>query len=594
MSHAVVDAVEQYAKDVTSGVEVAGPLVRLACKRHLLDLETGESRGLFYDRDAARRNMSFFPDVLRLSGGSFEGLPFNLHGSQKFIVGSLFGWKVQVDNVRRFRVAFIEKGKGNGKSPLAAGIGLLMLVADKEQRAEVYFAAVDKDQAKIPFRDAVAMVDLSEDLSARIEKSGGKTDSTKVWNLSYLKTNSFCRPISSESTGKGKSGPRPHCAVLDEVHEHPTNAMVEFMRAGTKSRRQALIFMSTNSGVTDPNNVCFQYHQYAERVLNGLEINDTFFAYVCGLDGPRQEVVNGEVVQIPGDSWTDPTVWKKANPLLDIAVTSKYLEEQVRDALGIPSKQNLTRRLNFCEWVESVSPFIDMAVWAENGQPVNLEALRGRRCFGGIDLSNKNALSSISLVFEEDEDGVLDVLQFFWTPADTVVERSERDKIPFQQWIDEGFIVATPGKIIDYDYIALQIGELIKDYDVAAFAFDPWRMDELEKALHDIGLDQINTDEERAEIRLVKHGQGYQDMNPSIGALEDFLLEKRMRHGNNTVLTWCIGNAKVEENVHKLRMFNKRKSAGYIDGAQSLAMAAGLSVSFGGEKGGSYAVTIIG
>ena len=220
--------------------------MRLACKRHLDDLGPWAGAGATWDREASDRAIGFFRDVLRLNGGEHEGKPFILHESQEFIVGSLFGWKGR-DGFRRFRVAFVEIGKGNGKSPLAAGIGLYMLMADKEPRAEIYAAAVDKDQAQILFRDAVAMVDQSPQLASRLVK---ERRIRREWNLADLKTGSFFRPIASEHRGRGKSGPRPHCALLDEVHEHPTDAMVEFMRAGTKGRRQALIFMITNSGST--------------------------------------------------------------------------------------------------------------------------------------------------------------------------------------------------------------------------------------------------------------------------------------------------------------------------------------------------------
>lgn len=569
------DPVRRYALDVVEGRETAGPNVRMACARHLRDLETCESRGFYWDWAAADRALRFFPAKLRLAGGEFEGRPFILHPAQKFIVGSIFGWKDK-DGSRRFRVAYIEMGKGNGKSPLAAGIGLYMLTSDREYRAEIYSAAVDKEQARVLFRDAVAMVDQSEELKSLITKSGGKDgDVTRVWNLAYLRTGSFFRPIASESTGRGKSGPRPHCAILDEVHEHPTNAMVEFMRAGTKGRRQALILMITNSGVNDPTSVCYQYHHFAERVLQQLEHNEHFFAYVCGLD--------------EGDDWADPKVWPKANPLLGISITFKYLEEVVHDGLGMPSKQSIIQRLNFCAWVDSASPFLEAHVLKANNVIVDKESLTGRSCVGGIDLSGKNDLSSITLLFDEDEEGKRDVLSFYWTPADTVKQRSLKDKAPYQEWIDAGLIEATPGRSINYDFIAVKMGELVSEYDVKAFAFDRHRMDDLEKALEDMGLGQIAVE---GDIKLVHHAQGFNDMDPSIEVLEDYFLDTKLRLGDNAVTTWCIQNVKVEQNAMLLRMFSKRLSTGRIDGATSLALAAGISKSFQ-ESGGDYSVTVI-
>lgn len=562
-----LDAVEQYARDVVERREIAGPLVRLACQRHLDDLRDGAARGLLWDWPAAERVFGYFEHVLKLAGGEAEGKDFILHSSQKFIVGSLFGWKT-ADGARRFRVAYIEIAKGNGKSPLAAGIGLYMLTADGENRAEVYAAAVDKDQARILFRDAVAMVDQSEELDARITRSGGVG---KEWNLAFLERSSFFRPISSESRGRGKSGPRPHCALLDEVHEHPTDAMVEFMRAGTKGRKQALILMITNSGVVDPTAVCYVYHEYVTRLMHGLEVNDSFFGFVAGLDGPRKETAaDGTVTEIPGDSWTDPAVWRKANPLLGVSITEKYLQEQVREALGMPSKASLVRRLNFCEWVESADPFIELDLWNANGGEVNVEALAGRSCVGGVDLSGKNDLSSVTLVFDEDDDGKKDVLAFFWTPEEGVAERAKRDKAPYEMWIGDGLLTTTPGPTIDYAFIAQQIGELTKRYHIRAVAFDRWRIDDLRRELESEGVD----------VDLVEHGQGFKDMDPSIEALEDGLKKRKFRHGQNAILTTCVFNVRVEKNAAGLRMFSKRKATGRIDGAVSFCMAEGLSVSF--------------
>lgn len=225
-SSSVDDPATQYAKEVHSGERVAGPDIRNACARHLRDLEEGPKRGLTWDLDAANKAIRFYRTVLKLNGGEFEGLPFELLPWQKFIVGSIFGWKSS-DGYRRFRVVYVESGKGSGKSPLAAGVGLTGLIADNEARAEIYAAATKKDQAMILFRDAVAMVQQSPELTKRLVCSG---TGQNIWNLAYLKSGSFFRPISSDD---GQSGPRPHMALIDEVHEHKTNMVVEMMRAST-------------------------------------------------------------------------------------------------------------------------------------------------------------------------------------------------------------------------------------------------------------------------------------------------------------------------------------------------------------------------
>jgi phage terminase large subunit-like protein len=551
-SNTSADSVLQYALDVTEGREVAGPLVRRACQRHIEDLAGGDKRsGLWWDQAAVDRVFGFYRDVLRLAGGQFEGQPFNLHCSQQFIVGSLFGWKND-QGQRRFRTAYIEEGKGNGKSPLAAGIGLYMLTGDKEPRAEIYSAAVDKDQARILFRDAVAMVDQSPALSSRIIKSGGKDgDATKVWNLAYLETGSFFRPISSETQGRGKSGFRPYCILLDEIHEHPTSSMVELTRKNLKGRPNALAIMITNSGIYDPTSVCWTYHDYSAKVLNGQQ-DDQFFAYVCGLD--------------QDDNWQNPTVWKKSCPLLGVSVPHSYLESEVRESIGMPSRQSLTRRLNFCEWMEAENPFVDPETWRKNGASVDMASLQGRDCYGALDLSEKNDLSALVLLFPLD-DGRKAVLSRFWTPKDGLRQREDKDRAPYTQWVREGHLIAVPGRIIDYRFIAHEIAELQKSYNLISVAFDKWAIERFIKAC----------DDESVTINMTEHRQTYIDMSPSIEALEDDLLEGLLLHGNHPVLSACIHNSQVEKDAVGNRKFTKRKATGRIDGAVALAMAAGLA-----------------
>ena len=543
-----IDSIERYAREVAAGRIVAGKPVRLACERHLKDLKDGPGRGLEWDRSAAERIIRFFTKTLRLNGGVFGGKPFELHPSQQFIVGSLFGW-MGPDGYRRFRVAFIEMGKGNGKSPLAAGIGMYMLTADGESRAEVYSAAVDKDQAAILFRDAVAMVDQLPALDKRITRSGGRG---KEWNLAYLDTGSFFRPLASEAQGRGKSGPRPHCTLLDEIHEHKTSAMVEFMRAGTKGRRQALVLMITNAGL-DRDSVCYSYHEYSLKVLEGSLKNDAFFGYVCALD--------------EGDGWTDPKVWPKANPLLGVSISKKYLREQVLEARGMPSKQSIVRRLNFCEWVGSEEWFILPEVWKRNTGTTEDAELVGRPCWGMLDLSSKNDLTAFTLVFEPGEDGRKPVKCFFWTPGDTLIERAIADNAPYERWVESGHLIAKPGVTIDYGWVASTLGEVQSEYNVQTVGFDPWRIDDLRRELDDQGV----------FLELIPISQGYKGMDPCLELLEDDLLEGRIMHGDHPVQTWCMSNAVVDIGNSGMRKFSKKRARGRIDGAVTLAGANWLS-----------------
>jgi phage terminase large subunit-like protein len=237
------DRTSDYARAVVAGDVVAGPHVRNACRRHLDDLDRGSDRGIWFDVEAADEGCQFFECVLYLSEGQFEDLPFRLHPSQSFIVGSLFGWKRE-DGARRFRRAYIEQGKGNGKSPLAAGIGLKGLAADGEAGAQIYSAAAKREQANILFADAVKMVKKSPSLSRRLQLSGGEG---REFNIAHHPSGSFFRPVSRD-TGKTGSGPRPYFVLADEVHELPDRRTIETLERGFKFRREPLLFMITNSG----------------------------------------------------------------------------------------------------------------------------------------------------------------------------------------------------------------------------------------------------------------------------------------------------------------------------------------------------------
>jgi phage terminase large subunit-like protein len=225
------------------------------------DLEHGPARGLHWDLENAQRALDFFPECLRLAEGAFAGQPFVMQPWQQFIVGSLFGW-IGADGFRRYRMGYIEVAKGSGKTPLCAGIGLYMLTADGEEGAEVFAAAVSREQAHILFRDATRMVASSPELASRILASG----INPVYNLAHLKSGSFFRPVSAE--GKSLDGKRPHCVLVDELHEHDSPIVLEKLSAGFKGRRQPLMAMITNSGF-DRTSVCYAYHEYAGRAIRG-------------------------------------------------------------------------------------------------------------------------------------------------------------------------------------------------------------------------------------------------------------------------------------------------------------------------------------
>jgi len=549
-SEPLEDRATAYAQAVADGAIIAGPIVRDACKRHLKDLTDGPARGLAWDLAAAQRAIGYFEDVLCLNGGQFEGKPFEVLPWQAFVIGSLFGWKAE-DGFRRFRVAYVETAKGSGKSPLSAGIGLYGLTADGEPRAEVYAAATKKDQAAILFRDAIAMVEHSPQLAGRLAISGAKG---KEWNLAYNKTSSFFRPISADD---GQSGPRPHIALLDEIHEHKSANVVEMMRAGTKSRRQALIFMITNSG-SDKRSVCWEYHEYARQVCGGQLVDDSFFGFVCGLD-------------LLDDPFKDEACWLKANPSLEHGIPGlKYLREQVTQARGMPSKEALVRRVNFCQWTESNAPWISADVWfgCAPEEPVQLEKFYGRSGVAGLDLSSTQDLTALAILLDATpEDPYARLLPFFWLPGDGLQDKADRDRVPYLAWRDAGYLTALPGRAINKKAVLARLAELCAMFDIREIAYDRWRIEDLLALVQEEGY---------ALPPMAPFGQGFKDMAPAVDEFERMMLDRELRHDGNPVMTWNMANAVLMSDPAGNRKIVKERATGRVDGAVAAVMAIGL------------------
>ncbi len=577
----IKDQATANAKSVISGKQIAGRLVRLACERHLRDLEEGPARGLKWDLAAAARVIEFF-SYLRLAEGEFEGKPFILQPFQTFIVGNIFGWKGP-DGFRRFRTAYVEVSKGSGKSPLAGGIGIYGLVADGEAAAEIYAAATMLKQAAILFRDARNMIEATPALKSKLDVG--------LHNIAHHPSQSFFRPVSSER--RGLDGPRVHMALIDELHEHPNASVVDKLRAGTKGRRQALIFEITNSGV-DRESICFQHHAYSSQILERLAEDDSWFAFVCNLDPCEPCRAEGHFQPADGcpncDDWRDEKVWVKANPGIDTILPAKYLREQVREAKGMPSKEDIVKRLNFCIWTQAVTRWLNMDRWDQAGEPFDPEILKGRECYGALDLASTTDTASLALLFPdvfeittpEGTRGVYALLSFFWVPENACKERERRNKARLDGWVKEGMIDATPGDVIDFERIRRRItgiyfegGQQRQDpdclgnlYNIRQLAIDRWNATQL--------ATQLQGDGAIGEIEAF--GQGFASMSAPTKEFESLILSGRIRHGGNKVLRWMAGNVSVEQDAAGNVKPTKEKSPEKIDGIVAAIMALGLGM----------------
>ena len=602
----------QFALDVTAGKIVAGPHVRNACRRHLDDLEHGPKRGLTYSVEKADRVLRFFETKLRLNGGQFEGKPFNLHPSQAFKLSMIFGW-LRADGTRRFRRAYIEEGKGNGKSPFAGGVGLYGMMADSEPGAEIYAVAAHRDQARILFNDAVSMVEQSPDLEKRITKSGGPG---KVWNMAWLPKSSFFRPL-SRSAGKSGSGLRPHIGLADEMHEHPNRDAVEMIERGFKFRRQPLLLMITNSG-TDRNSICYEEHEHAVRVAAGTAtpgedfayvgepIDDSTFSFVCSLD--------------PGDDpLNDPSCWAKANPLLGTILTNDYLQGVVDQAKAIPGKLNGILRLHFCVWTDADAAWMSRAVLEPCIADFEPSEHHGAPIWLGLDLSQNRDITALAAVVktgeievEAERDGekqivskpTFDAWIEAWTPGDTLSARALRDKAPYEVWARDGHIHAPKGQSIRFDHVAQAVAEYDHDFALQCVAYDRYAFKRgFEPECHNLGL----------SIEFVEHPQGGTKkgkpteamkeaaeaaerepeglwMPGSVRELEDALMERRIRIRRNPVLISAMMSAVTDADRWGNFWLAKERAVNKIDAAVALCMAVGAACAHAGADNAADAL----
>lgn len=605
MTNSSTDRATAYAEAVVAGSIVAGPHVRNACRRHLDDLKRGHERGLKYDAELAARALRFFETKLKLSEGQFEGRAFEAQPAQAFIIGSLFGWqRDSADHgwVRRFRRAYIEQGKGNGKSPLAGGIGLYGMAADGEPGAEIYAAGATKEQAGILFRDAVKMRNASPDLAKRLKPSGGPG---REFNLAYLAKGSFFRPISREAKKTG-SGPRPHMALCDEVHEHPDRGVMEMLERGFKFRRQPLLLMITNSG-SDRNSVCWEEHEHAVKVAAGNynakdgdavylgeAIDDTTFSYICALDPDD-------------DPLTDPACWIKANPLLGVTITNEYLAGVVDQAKAMPGKLNGILRLHFCQWTDAETAWMTR----DTLEPciVDFEPLdehQGKPVFMGADLSQVKDITALAYcvqsgtVAEGEHAGkpVYDAWVQAWTPGDTLAARELVDKLPYRQWVDAGHLNAPKGKSINYRHVAQAIAEAQHDFDVQCLAYDRYAFSRmLEPELNNIGVSVECVEHPQGGTKKGKPTEAMKQaaqaagrdpeglwMPMSVRNVEQLILEGRLRIQRNPVTISAMMSAVTDEDRWGNYWLAKERAVNKIDAAVALCMAVGAAVAYEGAR----------
>lgn len=533
--------VKKYAEQVLAGKIVAGRFVRLACQRHLDDLKNGHRRGLYFDREESEKTIYFF-EQLRHTKGEWGGQVIRLSLWQKFIIGAVFGWKHKATGLRRFRKVLDLIGRKNGKSTKAGGVTLKLLCADGEPGAEVYTVATKRDQARIVFDEAKNMVRA---LPGHYEMR----KIISVWQnmLQVERTASKALPLSSDD--KTADGLNPHGAVIDEFHAHRNRAMLDVINTGMGARRQPLEWIISTAGF-DMNSPCYEERDYAIKVLEGVIQDDSLFAFIAELD--------------EGDDPFDESVWIKANPNLGISPKLDYLQQQAKKAREIPSfyTEFMTKHMN--QWMSTEQRWIPIETWDKCAGAVDLERLKTRPCYGGLDLSSVSDLSAFVKVWPPVEDDPFwYVHPRFWLPQDDLQDRIRRDRAPYDVWAREGYITLTPGNVIDHNFIQSEIEDDWDEFEIADIGFDRYNATMIVTRLQDHGC------------VMVGFGQGYVSMSPAVKQAETIILPGKLAHGGNPVLRWMATNVVMRMDPAGNVKPDKEKSNKKIDGIVAMLMGIG-------------------
>ncbi len=491
-----------------------------------------------YNKEAADYAVAFI-EALKHTKGIWAGKPFDLIDWQEQIVRDLFGI-LKPNGYRQFNTAYVEIPKKQGKSELAAAIALLLTCGDGEQRAEVYGCAADRQQASIVFEVAADMVRMSPALSKRVKLLA----STK--RIIYLPTNSFYQVLSAEAYSK--HGFNVHGVVFDELHTQPDRRLFDVMTKGSgDARTQPLFFLITTAG-TDTQSICYEVHQKAEDILEGRKQDPRFYPVIYGTSEK--------------DDWTDPEVWKKANPSLGITVEIDKVEAACESAKQNPAEENTFRQLRLNQWVKQSVRWMPMAKWDACGFAVDSAGLEGRVCYGGLDLSSTTDITAFVLVFPpEDEEDKFSVLPYFWMPAANMDLRIRRDHVQYDVWEKQGHLFTTEGNVVHYGFIEKFIEELGMRYNIREIAFDRWGAVQMTQNLQGLGF------------TVVPFGQGYKDMSPPTKELMKLTLEEKIAHGGHPVLRWMMDNIFVRTDPAGNIKPDKEKSTERIDGAVATIMA---------------------
>ena len=491
-----------------------------------------------YDKAKADRAVKFIENLCHTKG-KWAGKRFWLLPWQEQLIRDIFGI-VKPDGYRQFRTAFVEICKKVGKSELAAAVALYLLYADNEPSAEVYGAAADRQQASIVFDVARQMVEMSP---ALLKRSKLMTATKRIVNYG----NSGYYQVLSAEVG-GKHGFSVSGLVFDEIHTQPNRQLYDVLTKGSSDARQnPLHFIITTAG-TDRHSIAYELHTKAVDILEGRRVDPTFYPVVYGLKDD--------------EDWEDEANWYKVNPSLGYTVDIERLRDAYREATQTPADEVTFKWLRLNMWVSSTVAWIPDAIFMKGNEEIDLPALEGRDCYGGLDLSSTGDITALVLMFPpRDEDEKYILLPFFWVPEETIPQRVKAASVPYDIWEKQGYLLSTEGNVIHYDFIEKFINDLAEKYHIVEIAVDRWNATQMIQNLEGDGF------------TMVPFGQGFASMS---GPTKDFyrlLMEGQIIHGGHPVLRWMAGNVVVDTDPAGNIKVTKAKSKEKIDGIVAAIMA---------------------
>lgn len=510
---------------------------------------TAKSR---YDVKLADKAVNFV-NCLKHTKGTWYGEPFKLIAWQERILRDVFG-TVKESGYRQFNTAYVEIPKKMGKSELAAAVALFLTCGDAEQGAEVYGCASDRQQASIVFDVAVSMVEQCPAIKSRVKLLLSNK------RIIYKPLNAFYQVLSAEAYTK--HGFNVHGVVFDELHSQPNRALFDVITRGSgDARKQPLYFLITTAG-SDTKSICYEQHQKAKDILDGRKKDVTFYPVIYGADD--------------GDDWTSPKVWRKANPSLGVTVDIQKIRDACNSARQNPAEENVFRQLRLNQWVKQSVRWMPMEKWDKCAFTVDAEALSGRVCYGGLDLSSTTDISAFVLVFPPvgDEEPYW-VLPFFWLPRDVIALRVKRDHVLYDVWERQGLFRTTEGNVVHYAEIERFIAELGEKYHIREIAYDRWGSRQMSQNLENLGF------------TVVEFGQGFASMSPPTKELMRLVLSEKIAHGGHPVLRWMADNIYIRTDPAGNIKADKEKSTEKIDGVVALVMALDRAIKCGAERSGS-------